>query len=373
LKTIYPLPIKGTISSGYGPRWGTQHYGIDIAVPDGTDVLSIADGVVARSDMTNKTGYGNFMCVEHNNINGKKKFSCYAHLTQRLKEVGDKVKRGDLIAKSGGGQGVEAGGGKSTGPHLHFEIRNSLTGGFEDPKPYLEGVEITKGNKKNKKNKGGNTSGTLFSGGLKPKVISTPSDHAKRSTPDWSSKDAWDLQAPIGTSVYALTKGKVSNKHESSGSKSNVFGTQLSISGMDGYPSIFYTHIQDVKLKVGDIVEPGDFIGNITKWETYPDASHVHIGIDNKKDIYSFMDKDGKLKNYKSSNDSKDDEEETDSEDDGFKLGDIFAGVNFKKLSKEFGKSFKSNWDKTKDELEKEKRDVYENVDRIKDIMKKIL
>lgn len=372
MKTVYPLPIKGNISSGYGPRWGTMHNGIDIAVSDGTDVISIADGVVARSDMTNKTGYGNFMCVEHNNINGKKKFSCYAHLTQRLKEVGDKVKRGDLIAKSGGGQGVEAGGGKSTGPHLHFEIRNSLTGDFEDPKPYLEGVEITKPNKNGKKKR--DTSSTLFSGGIKPKVISTPSDHAKRSTPDWSSKDAWDLQASIGTTVYALTKGKISNKHESSGSKSNVFGTQLSISGMDNYPNIFYTHIQDVKLKVGDVVEPGDFIGNITRWETYPDASHVHIGIDGKKDIFSFMDKNGKLKNYKpSDNNNSDDEEEEDNNDDGFKLSDIFTGVDFKKLSKELGSTWKSSWDKTKDDLEKEKRSVYENVDRIKDIMKKIL
>ena len=138
---------------------------------------------------------------------------------------------------------------------------------------------------------------TFFSGGNPIKIISTPSDHAKRSTPDWSSRHAWDIQAPIGTSVYSLTHGKVAKKHESSKKKKNIFGTQLSISGENGDPSVFYTHLDSVKLEPGDKVKPGDFIGKITEWPSYPSSSHVHIGTDQGKDIFEFMDKEGNIKN----------------------------------------------------------------------------
>jgi hypothetical protein len=138
---------------------------------------------------------------------------------------------------------------------------------------------------------------TFFSGGKPIKIISTPSDHAKRSTSDWSSRHAWDIQAPIGTSVYSLTHGKVAKKHESSGKKKNIFGTQLSITGENGDPSVFYTHLDSVKLEPGDKVKPGDFIGKITEWPSYPSSSHVHIGTDQGKDIFEFMDKEGIIKN----------------------------------------------------------------------------
>ena len=140
----YPLGKKGTISSGYGYRvhpikkTKKHHNGIDIAVPDGTSVKSIADGKVVRSDMRDRSGYGNFMIVKHD-VGGETFYSAYAHLTKRLKEVGDSVKNGEEIAKSGGGQGVAGGGGLSTGPHLHFEIRKSETGQWVNPKPYLDG------------------------------------------------------------------------------------------------------------------------------------------------------------------------------------------------------------------------------------------
>ena len=374
MKTVYPLPIKGTISSGYGPRWGKQHNGIDIVVPDGTDVISIADGVVARSDMTNKKGYGNFMCVEHDNIKGSKKFSCYAHLTKRLKEVGNKVKKGQVIAKSGGGQGVELGGGFSTGPHLHFEIRNSLTGDFEDPKSYLDGVEITKPKKDKPNKKRTNTSSTLFGGGDKPQYIRGPKEHSLpgQSLGNWPSDHAWDLGGPIGTSVYSLTKGKVNKVHQSSGNNPKIFGTQVSISGTDGYPSIFYTHINEVKLKTGDVVDIGDFIGNIERWPASPETSHVHIGIDQNKDIYSFMDKSGKIKNYQGS-ESDDSDQDVEDNDETEDSPSIFASIPFDKLFTAFGKEFKSSWKKSKEEIEKEKKPVYEDIERIKDIMKKIL
>ena len=134
-----------------------------------------------------------------------------------------------------------------------------------------------------------NTSTTLFGGGIQPKTISTPDDHKKRPLGNWASDDAWDFKAPIGTSVHALTKGKVSKVYQSSGKKKSIYGTQISIKGTDGYPNIFYTHLDNVNLQKGDVVEPGDYIGKITRWDAHPESSHVHIGIRNKKDAYNFF------------------------------------------------------------------------------------
>lgn len=436
MNVSYPLEKKGVITSKFGPRWGRNHNGIDIGVPDGTSVRSIADGKVVRSDMVDYKGYGNFIIVEHT-VDGQKIYSAYGHLTKRLVNVGDTVKKGEEIAKSGGGQGLAGGGGLSTGPHLHFEIRKSQTGSWVDPAPYLTGEIILtpsenggsdsdsdsddgglfgdidwkkmgaealnffknlKGDIEKKyqtSNKemweekslseSSKTAKSLFSDKASVKIISKPSDHAKRSTADWSSRDAWDIQAPIGTPVYSLTSGKVVKKHESSGKKANIFGTQLSISGKDGYPSIFYTHLEDVDVSIGDTVEPGDYIGKITRWPAYPTASHVHIGIDDKKDIFQFINQDGKIKNYKSSGkedskkdkekitidsdkDEKKDEKKDDKETTLDKLG--IPKINYDKLGANFMKvllNLKEN--------KKESSDITlnEEVQKMKDLMKKIL
>jgi len=140
----YPLAEKGVITSKYGYRnhpiknRQIHHNGIDIGIPVGTSVKSIDDGEVVRSDMSDKNGYGNFICVKHNDLNGGTKFSCYAHLLKRLKSVGDTVLKGEEIGKSGGRKG-DPGAGSSTGPHLHFEIRNKLSGDWNNPDQYLRG------------------------------------------------------------------------------------------------------------------------------------------------------------------------------------------------------------------------------------------
>jgi hypothetical protein len=74
--------------------------------------------------------------------------SAYGHLTDRQVNVGDKVKKGEQIALSGGGQGKANGAGSSTGPHLHFEIRKFKGAlkkdDFENPEPYLSGKSPSK-------------------------------------------------------------------------------------------------------------------------------------------------------------------------------------------------------------------------------------
>ena len=147
MKLTYPLSSKGTKTSSYGyrthPIKGTQghHNGVDIGVPDGTDVYSVADGEVVRSDMKDRNGYGNYIIIKHSE-EGETFYSAYAHLTKRLVDVGDKVNQGDKIAESGGGQGVNGGGGSSTGPHLHFGIGKSEGGDWVNPEPYISGAEI---------------------------------------------------------------------------------------------------------------------------------------------------------------------------------------------------------------------------------------
>lgn len=150
MNLVYPLEKKAVKTSGYGPRvhpvkkTRKHHNGVDLGVPDGTGVIAVADGEVVRSDMKDKKGYGNFIIIKHN-VDGQTFFSCYAHLTKRLVDVGDKVKQGGKIAESGGGQGIAGGGGMSTGPHLHFEIRKTITGNWENPEPYISGTPIQKG------------------------------------------------------------------------------------------------------------------------------------------------------------------------------------------------------------------------------------
>jgi len=115
-------------------------------------------------------------------------------------------------------------------------------------------------------------------GPFKGDLENGPSNHAKRAFGNWQSDNAWDLFAPIGTTVNSFTKGVVSNVRESGKGNSKVYGTQVSIKGEDGYPDIFYTHIENVKLRKGDVVDVGDFIGNVKAWPGHS-ATHVHIGL----------------------------------------------------------------------------------------------
>lgn len=117
IPSIIPIHVKDyTMSSGYGyrvdPIYGTTkfHAGLDFAAHMGTPVFATADGVVAFADR--KTDYGNCIDISH----GYNYSTRYGHLSEILVKPGQEVKRGDLIGKVGST-------GKSTGPHLHYEVR----------------------------------------------------------------------------------------------------------------------------------------------------------------------------------------------------------------------------------------------------------
>lgn len=109
----YIWPARGTFTSGYGPRWGRMHRGIDIAAPVGTPIVAAADGEVITSGW-NSGGYGNWVRIKHNDGS----ITLYAHNSRLHVRRGQQVRQGQLIADMGST-------GFSTGPHLHFEVHKS--------------------------------------------------------------------------------------------------------------------------------------------------------------------------------------------------------------------------------------------------------
>ena len=135
----------------------------------------------------------------------------------------------------------------------------------------------------------------------------TTKGHKSRKLGNWQSDNAWDLKAPIGTTVNSFTKGVVSNIRQSKPGSSKIFGTQVSINGVNGNPDIFYTHLEGVTIKKGDKVNVGDYIGKITKWPASPSSSHVHIGLPEGQDLGDLIVKNKiDFKNFKQVSNNKD-------------------------------------------------------------------
>ncbi|MEO0457242.1 MAG: peptidoglycan DD-metalloendopeptidase family protein [Cyanobacteria bacterium P01_A01_bin.114] len=106
----YIWPTHGTVTSGYGWRWGRMHRGVDVAGPVGTPIVASAPGVIERSGW-NSGGYGNLVEIRH--ADGS--MTRYAHNSRLLVRPGQQVSQGQQIAEMGST-------GYSTGPHLHFEV-----------------------------------------------------------------------------------------------------------------------------------------------------------------------------------------------------------------------------------------------------------
>lgn len=128
---IYPSgqPVRrGWVSSGYGRRSDpfsgrrTLHKGVDFAAPHGSDVISAAAGVVTMAQ--DYKGYGKLVEINH----GNGYVTRYGHNSAITVKVGERVEKGQLIAKVGST-------GRSTGPHLHFEVRRN--GAVVNPAEYI--------------------------------------------------------------------------------------------------------------------------------------------------------------------------------------------------------------------------------------------
>jgi murein DD-endopeptidase MepM/ murein hydrolase activator NlpD len=117
-------PVRGVVTSPYGPRWGTFHRGIDIGVGQGTPIGAAANGTIFFSGQMD--GYGNVILIDH----GNGIVTLYAHQSQLMATKGQYVTRGTTI-------GLVGSTGHSTGPHLHFEVRIGSSGMAVDPMGYL--------------------------------------------------------------------------------------------------------------------------------------------------------------------------------------------------------------------------------------------
>lgn len=124
-KPTYMYPVTNwNLTSNFGYRWGRLHAGADVGVPIGTTVRASRAGQVITAGWVG--GYGNCVIIDH----GDGVTTRYGHLSEVTVSVGQYVDQGQQVALSGNT-------GRSTGPHLHFEIR--INGEPVDPLPYLAG------------------------------------------------------------------------------------------------------------------------------------------------------------------------------------------------------------------------------------------
>jgi murein DD-endopeptidase MepM/ murein hydrolase activator NlpD len=130
IPSAMPLHNNANFTSGYGIRSdpfrgrAAMHAGIDLAGPSGTPIYATADGIVGRSEWNNG-GYGNLVEIDH----GQGIQTRYGHLSQRIATPGQRVHRGDLI-------GLMGSTGRSTGSHLHYEVR--IDGRAVNPIPFMQ-------------------------------------------------------------------------------------------------------------------------------------------------------------------------------------------------------------------------------------------
>ena len=127
------MPLENAVmTSGYGMRnhpvlrKRANHKGIDLAAPTGTPIYATADGTVERANYFGS--YGNYIQIGHGNAIETR----FAHLSRIIVSDGQQVRKGDLIGYVGST-------GRSTGPHLHYEVR--IDGRAVDPRPFMVETE----------------------------------------------------------------------------------------------------------------------------------------------------------------------------------------------------------------------------------------
>ncbi|HST35922.1 MAG TPA: M23 family metallopeptidase [Allosphingosinicella sp.] len=129
IPSAHPIHDSIAFTSGYGVRSdpfrgrAAMHAGIDLAGPYGTPIYATADGVVGRAEYNNG-GYGNLVEINH----GQGIQTRYGHLSRYVARAGQRVRRGELIGYMGST-------GRSTGSHLHYEVR--INGTAVNPVPFI--------------------------------------------------------------------------------------------------------------------------------------------------------------------------------------------------------------------------------------------
>lgn len=151
MKPFYPVDMKWTITQKFGVNVEAYpsrkgHPGIDFGTPTGCKLYAVCDGTITAAAYRKAGGYGREIFIQSG------KWSViYGHCSEILVAVGEKVKRGDLIGYSGGGLD-DPQRGNSSGPHLHFEVRDLTQPqtypliGAVDPETWLASDNVISGN-----------------------------------------------------------------------------------------------------------------------------------------------------------------------------------------------------------------------------------
>ena len=130
IPSAHPIQNSIAFTSGYGVRSdpfrgrAAMHAGVDLAGPLGTPIYATADGIVGRAEYNNG-GYGNLVEINH----GQGIQTRYGHLSRFAARAGQRVRRGDLVGYMGST-------GRSTGSHLHYEVR--IDGRAVNPIPFMQ-------------------------------------------------------------------------------------------------------------------------------------------------------------------------------------------------------------------------------------------
>jgi murein DD-endopeptidase MepM/ murein hydrolase activator NlpD len=134
IPSAQPVRTNSSFTSGFGVRSdpfrgrAAMHGGIDLAGPTGTPIYATADGIVGRSEYNNG-GYGNLVEINH----GQGIQTRYGHMSRLIAQPGQRVRRGDLI-------GLMGSTGRSTGSHLHYEVR--IDGRAVNPLPFMQSNDV---------------------------------------------------------------------------------------------------------------------------------------------------------------------------------------------------------------------------------------
>ena len=334
-----------SVNSGFGPRWGKTHSGVDLAA-NAAEVKAPADGVVTKVAV-DEYPCGGTIVIDH--ADGFKTGFC--HMQKINVSSGQQVKQGDVIGISGGGA-TDTGRGRSDGRHLHFTLRKD--GQLVDPMDYIDkdsivmkgsapssspssnftsdavekayrdatGVETKTPLKssfgqilQNVKSAGGlsemietkkefkkflmseasTASNELFGGN----PMSIPADGGHGNQRGWYNQNAWDIKAAIGTPVYAVIAGTVKTFNDYGPTPihkdgKTLFGIGFTIDSDDNLPDVYYTHLKDTTVKIGDKVQCGQLLGYVMDFPG-SDYDHLHIAVESGH-VRQYLNDDGTLK-----------------------------------------------------------------------------
>ena len=333
-----------SVNSPFGSRWGGQHNGVDLAA-NAAEVKSPADGVVAKV-ADDEYPCGGTIVIDH--ADGFRTGFC--HMQKINVSAGQQIKQGDIIGISGGGAN-DPGHGRSDGRHLHFTLRKD--GQLVNPMDYINkdsvvmkgsapsspsssftSDEVEKAYKdatgaqskiplktsygqilQNVKSAGGlaemietkkefkkflmfeasTASNELFGGN----PMSIPADGGHGNQKGWFNQNAWDIKASIGTPVYAVIGGTVKTFNDYGPTPihrdgKTLFGIGFTIDSDDNLPDVYYTHLKDTTVKVGDKVQCGQLLGYVMDFPGN-DYDHLHIAVESGH-VRQYLNDDGTLK-----------------------------------------------------------------------------